>query len=265
MVIDFHAHIFPDRVAEKAIPQMEKNANVKAYHDGTLNGLKKSMSEAGIDYSVVLPVVTAPRQFDSINKFALEVDKLENIISFGGIHPDTEDYKSELKLIKEYGLKGIKLHPEYQTTNINDTKYLRIIDYATELGLIITIHAGFDGAYPDERHCTPEKIADAIDKVKPDKLVLAHMGSLYMWDEVEEYLIGKNVYLDTAFSIGEMQDEQFMRMIRKHGADKVLFATDSPWTSQKHAVEFMSKMAFTEEEKDRILYKNAIDLLGGQI
>ena len=265
MIIDFHTHIFPDRVAEKAIPQMEKNANVKAYHNGALSGLAESMKKSGVNYSVVLPVVTAPRQFESINKFAYEVDKVGNLISFGGIHPDTEDYKKELDIIKGYGFKGIKLHPEYQETYINDDKYLKIMDYASELGLIITIHAGFDGAYPKERHCSPEKIADALTHVKPDKLVLAHMGSLYMWDEVEEYIVGKNVYLDTAFSIGEMKDEQFIRMVRNHGIDRVLFATDSPWTDQKEAVEYISKMAFTKEELDMILYKNALNLLGGKI
>ncbi len=265
MIIDFHTHIFPDRVAFKAIPQMEKNANVKAYHNGTLSGLVESMKRAGVDYSVVLPVVTAPRQFESINKFACEVDKIDNLISFGGIHPDTEDYKKELDLIKKYGFKGIKLHPEYQVMNINDEKYLRIMDYASELGLIITVHAGYDGAYPNERHCSPEKIADVLKHISPDKLVLAHMGSLYMWEEVEEYIVGENVYLDTAFSIGEMEDEQFIRMVRNHGTDRVLFATDSPWTDQKEAVEHISKMAFTQEEKDRILYENAINLLGGKI
>lgn len=265
MIIDFHTHIFPDRVALKAIPQMEKKANVKAYHNGTLRGLLESMKEADIDYSVVLPVVTAPRQFDSINKFANEVDKIDNLISFGGIHPDTDNYKIELETIKKYGFKGIKLHPEYQEMNINDDRYLRIMDYASELGLIITVHAGFDGAYPNERHCSPDKIADIFNHISPDKLILAHMGSLYMWDEVEEYIVGKDVYLDTAYSIGEMQDEQFLRMVRNHGIDRVLFATDSPWTNQRDAVEYISKMAFTSEEKEKIFYKNALNLLGGKI
>lgn len=265
MIIDFHTHIFPDRVAEKAIPQMEKSADIKAHHDGTLCGLLGSMEEAGIDYSVVLPVVTATRQFESVNKFAYEVDNLDRLVSFGGIHPDTDDYKKELDTIKNYGLKGIKLHPEYQATYINDDKYLRIIDYATELGLIVTVHAGFDGAYPQERHCTPKKIADALKHVEPDKLILAHMGSLYMWDEVEDYIVGKNVYLDTAFSIGEIEDEQFVRMVRNHGSDRVLFSTDSPWKNQKKAVEYIRKMSFTEEELDKILYKNALKLLGGDI
>ncbi|MBE5925471.1 MAG: metal-dependent hydrolase [Lachnospiraceae bacterium] len=265
MIIDFHTHIFPDRVAEKAIPQMEKNADIKAHHNGTLSGLLESMNYANIDYSVVLPVVTAPRQFESVNKFAYEVNNLDRIISFGGIHPDTENYKKEIDTIKNYGLKGIKLHPEYQSTYINDDKYLRIMDYATELGLIITVHAGFDGAYPQEKHCTPKRIAEALRYVSPDKLVLAHMGSLYMWDEVEEYIVGKNVFLDTAFSIGEIEDEQLLRMVRNHGADKVLFSTDSPWKNQKEAVSHISKIPFTEEELDKILYKNAIDLLGGDI
>lgn len=265
MVIDFHTHIFPDKIAYGAISKLESSADIKAHTNGTLTGLMASMEEGNIDYSVILPVVTAARQFDSINRFADQIKEMDHIISFGGIHPDTEDYKMELKTIRDYGLKGVKIHPEYQTTYIDDIKYLRILDYASELGLIVSVHAGFDAAFPTERHCTPERIAGALKQVQPDKLVLAHMGGLDMWDEVEEYIVGRNVYLDTSFSIGRMDDEQFVRIVRSHGAGKVLFATDSPWGGQKEMLKHFDGMEFTLEEKEQILYKNAINLLGGKI
>ncbi|HKL98568.1 MAG TPA: amidohydrolase family protein, partial [Mobilitalea sp.] len=142
MIIDFHAHIFPDRIAKKTIEFLETKGHIKAFTDGTLEGLKRSMKENNIDRSVVLPVVTRPEQFESVNTYAAEITGREGIISFGGIHPDTEDYKDKLLRIKELGLIGIKLHPDYQKTFIDDPKMIRIIDYATELGLIVIIHAG---------------------------------------------------------------------------------------------------------------------------
>ncbi len=265
MIIDFHTHIFPEKIAATAISKLESSADVKAHTNGTLTGLLSSMEESGVDYSVILPVVTATKQFASINRYACEIKEMDHIISFGGIHPDTEDYKSDLNTIKDYGLKGIKIHPEYQSTYIDDIKYLRILDYASELGLIISVHAGFDGAYPQERHCTPERIANALTQVHPEKLVLAHMGGLMMWDEVERYIVGQAVYLDASFSIGEMSDEQFERIAKNHGIDKILFATDSPWGGQKEMLKHFDGMNFSENEKNMILSENAIKLLGGHI
>lgn len=261
MIIDFHTHIFPDKIANGAISKLEGSADVKAYTDGTLTGLLASMEESEVDYSVILPVVTSPRQFNSINRFAFELKERNNLISFGGIHPETEDYRKELDIIKSYGLKGVKLHPEYQATYIDDIKYLRIMDYAAELGLIISVHAGFDSAFPTEKHCTPKRIDNVLKTIHPDKLVLAHMGGLFSWDEVEEYVVGKEVYLDTSYSIGVMEDAQFERIARNHGIEKILFATDSPWREQKQMIGYLRQMNFTDEEKEMILCKNAIKLL----
>ena len=52
-----------------------------------------------------------------------------------------------------------------------------------------------------------------------------------------------------------------MRMMRNHGIDKILFATDSPWGGQKEFVEMLYKLPFTKEEREKIAYKNASALL----
>ena len=116
MVIDFHTHIFPDTIASKTIAALEQTSGIEAATDGTLRGLLASMEMAGVDMSVVLPVVTKPSQFESINRYAKSVNETYSgkILSFGGIHPDCEDYKQKLDFIKELGLPGIKLHPDYQ-------------------------------------------------------------------------------------------------------------------------------------------------------
>ena len=125
--------------------------------------------------------------------------------------------------IKELGLKGIKLHPDYQDMYFNDIRYKRLVDYATELGLIIVVHAGLDPKCPDDVHCTPEMAAEVIDEVHPANLVLAHLGGNEMWDDVEKYLVGKDVYLDTAVVLDVIKEDQFLRIVRNHGADKIPF------------------------------------------
>ena len=87
-----------------------------------------------------------------------------------------DDYRSELHELKEMGFLGIKLHPDYQDMYFNDIRYKRILDYASELGLIVVVHAGKDPKCPDHVHCAPEMIEEVLNEVAPEKLVLAHFG-----------------------------------------------------------------------------------------
>lgn len=259
-MIDFHTHIFPEKIAKGTLDFLQSRCHTTPYTDGVADGLLASAEEAGLDCSIILPVVTKPSQFASINRFASQF-KEGKLLSFGGIHPDSEDYRADLDLLKTQGFKGIKLHPDYQEVFIDDIRYKRIISYATELGLIISVHAGFDPGYPQCTHCTPKRTYDMMREVKPEKLVLAHMGGFRQWDAVEEYLVGENVWFDTAVVFGEIEEEQFLRIVRNHGADRILFATDSPWAGQKDYVEYFKRLPLTDEEKELILHKNAEKLL----
>lgn len=260
MIIDFHTHMFPDKIAERTITFLESVSNTRAFTDGTYKGLEKSSIAAGIDVSVALPIVTNPAQFDSIHRFA-STYKEGSILSFGSIHPESINYKEQLLQIKDMGLKGIKLHPDYQEVYFNDIRYKRIISFASELGFIIIVHAGEDPKCPDDVHCTPQMAAEMLDDVRPEKLVLAHMGGMKLWDEVEEQLVGRDVYFDTGVVFKELKDNQLIRMIRTHGADKILFGTDSPWATQREYVNYLHNLAITEEERELIFYKNAVKLL----
>lgn len=263
MIIDFHTHIFPDKIAARTIEALETKAGLTASTDGTLNGLISSMENAGVDMSVILPVVTKPGQFETVNTYAAWVNEnySEKLLSFGGIHPDTEDYKKELDRIKELGLKGIKIHPDYQGVMIDDARYMNIIEYADSLDLIILTHAGIDVGLPDPVHCPPKKMRKVMDKLHPKKMVVAHYGGWNQWEEVYEYLAGENLYLDTAFTFGHIKEDMFYKILEKHGTDKVLFATDCPWGYQKNDVESIKRLSLTAEVKEAIFYKNAKKIL----
>jgi len=259
-MIDFHTHIFPEKIADKTISHLSEICHMPPYTNGKKEGLLASAKHAGIDQCIILPVATAPRQFDSIHRFALQFLEGE-FISFGSIHPDCDDYKEKLRWIKENGFKGVKFHPDYQETYFNDIKYKRIISYASELDLITVTHAGRDPLSPNDVHCTPRMIEEVLDEVKPKKLVLAHMGGNEMFDEVEALLVGRDVYFDTAYVLDKMNPSQFLRMMRNHGADKVLFGSDSPWGGQKEFVDVFNQLPLTEEERTKIAYKNTKRLL----
>lgn len=183
MIIDFHTHIFPDTLAVKTIPMLAQRSHTQPHTDGTAAGLLGHMEESGVDVSVVLPVVTAPRQFDSINRFAAQINEQESkkssgprLLSFGGIHPDNDNPKALLRQLKEQGFLGIKLHPDYQGVFINDIRNLRILEAAAELDLIVTIHAGVDIGLPEPVHCPPDKMREVFKQIPYSKIVLAHTG-----------------------------------------------------------------------------------------
>lgn len=268
MIIDFHTHVFPEAIASGTIEKLERFAHIKAQSDGLLRGLKASMAEAGVDYSVILPVVTKPSQFRSVNEYAASIHGTDGIISFGGIHPDSEDYQAELGQICTLGLPGIKLHPDYQKVHVADPRYLKLITHAVDLGLIVTLHAGMDIGLPEEIHCPPEEAIQMLQYVEahakePEaaKIILAHTGGYAQWDAVEALLTGRNVYFDLAYSFGHIPTEQLLRIIRKHGADRILFATDSPWNNQKADIAALKALALTPEEEAAILGGNARALL----
>lgn len=260
MIIDFHTHMFPDKIAERTVAFLAGVCKMRPFTDGTYEGLKKETLDSGVDLSIALPIVTNPSQFQSINHFASLYQK-PPILSFGSIHPASDDYKGQLQYIKKLGLKGIKLHPDYQEVYFNDIRYKRIVSYASELGLIVSVHAGMDPKCPDDIHCTPSMSAEVIKDTQAKKLVLAHMGGNAQWDEVEEYLVGKEVYFDTGVVLDKMPEEQFLRILRNHGADKILFATDSPWSGQKEFLKIISKMPLMDEEREKLLGGNACRLL----
>ncbi len=263
MVIDFHTHTFPDKIAKASIESLSKCSGITPHTDGTISGLKRSMEEDGVDLSVILPVVTRPAQFETVNRVAAEIcEKGEGFLSFGGIHPDCPDVKQKMREIKSLGLKGVKIHPAYQEVYMDDIRYLRILEAATEQGLVVSVHAGVDIGLPVPVYAAVERIARAIKETAPEKLVLAHLGGWKEWDAVEETLAGDNVYLDTAFLEDYISDELLLRIIKKHGADKILFGTDCPWSGQRESIERLEKLPLSEEEKRLIFSENAEKLLG---
>lgn len=267
MFIDFHSHIFPDIVAEKAIPKLAAIINQTPSTDGTYHGLEKSMEEAGVDISVVLPPATSPRQFDSIVRFAHEINEKfynnssKGIFSLAGIHPDAPQYKEQLKQIKDMGLPGFKIHPDYQGVFFNDIRYKRILYTASELGLLVVTHAGFDIYSPNLVHCTTQMILEVVDEVQPKNLVLAHMGNNAFYDQVEEYLLGIDAYFDTAYTISQLEPNRLKRLIQGHGAHKILFGTDTPWSNQTEDVQTLTNLGLTSEELAMVSHKNALRLL----
>ena len=268
MIIDFHTHVFPDKIAQKTIGLLANKASIPPFSDGSVAGLLERMGDGNVDVAVTLPVLTNPAQFDSVNRFAAELnrsfsDGARRLISFASIHPACEDIERKMAWIRQNGFLGVKIHPDYQETFIDDPAYLKILECAKEEDLIVVTHAGVDGGFKGSPvRCTPERVKHCLEKIPHKKLILAHYGANEMFDQVFDLLAGEDVYLDTAYILRFIQKDQFQRILRKHGADKILFASDSPWSSIRDDVSILKSFSLDKNTEEKILCENARTLLG---
>ncbi|MBR2635278.1 MAG: amidohydrolase family protein [Clostridia bacterium] len=277
MTFDFHTHTFPQKIAAAALEKLSAASHSPAFCDGTAEGLRRSMKEGKIDFSVVLPVATNPEKVVKMNTVSIEENGRDGLLYFGCMHPDFPDFKKELRRLAAEGLRGIKIHPVYQGCDIDDIRFLRILSAAGEEDLAVVMHAGDDIGFPGAVRAAPEQIARARKQLGKMKLILAHMGGWKNWDRVQECLADSDVMLDTSFSLGRIPQKQepyyspeeerllsaeiFCDLVRAFGSERILFGTDSPWTDQKMSVEAFLALPLTQKEKDDVLCNNARRIL----
>lgn len=260
MIIDFHTHAFPDKIAGHAIDTLAAKANIMPYTDGSISDTDKKMKEWKIDKRVMLSIATNPKQQDNVNRFAIEVNG-ENIISFGSVHPDSPDAQSTLANLKESGIKGVKFHPEYQNFFIDEQKMFPLYDTCRSLGLIMIFHAGLDIGFPGSLKAPPHRCKNITANFPGAKFVFAHMGGASMYNEVIEQLAGCDCKFDTAFSVYDLPTEAAKKIINKHGAENILFGSDCPWEASCDSVKYIDSLKLSDSEKELIYSKNAIEFL----
>ncbi len=262
MYIDFHAHAFDDKIAAKAIANLSATSGFVPCTDGTVSDLKRILNEDDIDRAVLLPIATKPKQQTVINDISAKLDSYD-LICFGSVHPDAEDALDELERISSLGLKGIKLHPDYQNFVVEDERLFPIYKKCEELGLIVVFHAGFDPLSPDLIHCKPRESAMVAKKFPNLKFVFAHLGGMNLFEDVYKYLAGiENVWLDTAFLHGRIDNELLTAIIKKHSAKRVLLASDLPWQRTRDAIKQIEELDLSDDEKEWIFHRSAEYLLG---
>jgi len=263
LIIDFHTHCFPDKLASKAMEILRLRSGItKPFHDGTVDGLLRLQKADGVDYSVVLNIATNPHQQKNVNDFAISLKEADGIIPFGSVHPDSPDALDELSRLRENGIKGVKLHPDYQGFFVDDKKMIPIYEKIAELGLITLFHCGFDIGYPEPVHCTAEALASVLPVFGNAPVIAAHFGGIWSMPETRKHLAGKNIYLDTAYGYGMLTPRFAKEIIDIHGADKILFGSDAPWNAPSQDIELIKCFGLTEDEEKAVLGGNARKLLG---
>jgi len=261
--IDFHAHVFPEDLAQVALARLAAMGNISPASDGTVAGLLASMDRAGIDGAVVCAVATKPEQFDSILRWLASVGG-ERVIPFPSVHPDADDPVGQVRRIAARGFSGFKMHPHYQSFVIDEDRMMPIYEAGAREGLIVVVHAGHDFAFPDEDRAAPWRIARVAERFPGMKLVACHLGGWRLWEDVARDLAGADVWFETSFSLSMCHGELLEKIFRLHGAERILFGTDSPWTDQTESLARLNELDFlSEAERRGVLGANALDLLAG--
>ncbi len=262
MFFDMHVHFFPDKLAPRAVASLMETARGEAATEGTREDTLRRFKEWGVDGGLALHIATNPKQQENVNNFAKEAQG-GRLLSFGSVHPEAETAIAELSRIKDMGLIGIKLHPDYQNFYVEEERVFPIYAECERLGLPIAFHAGWDPISPDDVHCKAEKLRYVAECFPRLRIIAAHMGASHTPEEAKKHLTGlANLWLDTAYMDKFLDTASFEDLVKTFGAEKILFATDCPWSDAPAIVEIIEHSGLSEEEKQRIFYQNAFALLG---
>lgn len=261
MLIDFHTHAFPEKIASRAINTLAHSAGgLYPQTDGSLTSLKAEMKKDGVDISVVQSIATNPAQQTNVNNFAIEMDRDPAIVAFGSIHPDAPDALAELERIKAAGLKGVKLHPEYQGFYVDDEKMKPIYKKISSLGLITLFHAGHDLGFTPPYHGMPDNLLGAL-KWFDSPVVAAHWGGIGCWSEVLEKLCGTDIWFDLSFGYSTVPKAIAQAIVDKHTPDRLLFGSDMPWHRPDWELRLIRSLDLEDSDREKIYCRNAMKLL----
>ncbi len=258
-VIDAHCHIYPEKIAEKAVAATDKFYGSTAFGKGTVEHLVKAYRKFGIDHAIVQSVATTPRQVKSINEFiAAEVEASEGFLTgLGTLHPESEDIGGDIEHLMELGLKGVKLHPDIQGFQVDKGNLLKIYEYCEKNNLPILMHTG-DYRYDNSN---PNRVLPVLKACPNLTLIGAHFGGWSVWEEACEKFAGlPNFYVDCSSSFEFSKDCDFKELIMRYGTDRVLFGSDYPMWSAKNVLKKLFAMKLGENANRRILSENAKEL-----
>lgn len=261
MIIDAHAHIYPDKIAEKATAAIGEFYDIKMELPfGTAEQLIEDGKNAGVTKYIVHSVATKPAQVKAINDFIIaETTAHKEFVGFMTLHEDLseDEIAREIDRCISAGLKGIKLHPDFQKFYI-DGENARKIYRAAGDRLPILFHTGDDRF----EFSKPARLAAVAKEFKKTRFIGAHFGGYRCWDDVDVYKGLDNVFFDTSSSLPFIAKERAERLISEFGAERFFFGTDFPmWDASEELARFM-RLSLTDGEREKILYKNVTEFLG---
>lgn len=251
MIIDAHTHVWPDKIAEKALAA-NPVPGLEARGDGTVAGLDTSMEHTGVDLSCCLAIANEARHVDRVNEFVSALAS-SNRYPFGSVHVDLS-VEENLASLQRHGLKAVKLHPLFQRFSLEDPRLWDILDaFGEEIAVIAHVGEGGD-AYTNSLS-SPAMIGRIANQFPRLRLVACHFGGYKLFDDAEEMLAGADLVLETSWppSLALLDPGTVRRFIRKHGAERVVFGSDWPMTEPAEEIRAIEALGLRDDETKEVL------------
>ena len=252
-VADIHTHIFPDNIARKASASIGSFYGQDIYHTASLDILMEQEQLAGISNFAVSSSATSPAQVLPLNEFIAGcAEKTPALVPFGSLFPTMDDWQQALEHVLELGIKGIKIHPDFQKVDINDPRAVPMYRAIAKAGLPVLFHMGD----PRFDYSAPERLTDLIRQVPDLIAIAAHFGGWQAWDRSYAHILPENVFYDTSSSLMFLDKDRALDFLDKMGAKRFLFGSDFPMWTPKTELERFLALGLDEDTNDTILFRN---------
>ncbi len=260
-VIDMHAHIYPDKIAERAVDAVGDFYLVGMYGQGTSDHLLSSQQRAPITHFVVHSVATKPSGVATINNFiAQQCQQHPEFIGFMAMHQDLENPEVEIERALNMGLRGMKLHPDTQKVDMDDPRLMNVYEIiAGRLPLIV--HTGdyrTDFSHPRRLknilHTFPNLVVDA-----------AHFGGWSLPEIGYDLLHDENVFIDVSSSMMYLGNRRTKELVNLWGTERVMFGSDFPMWDPVHEYDTFTSLGFSDDRLEDMLWHNAERFTGVKV
>jgi len=260
VIIDAHCHIWPDHIAAAVLAG--RPAGLDARHDGTVDGLRRTMDAAGIDRAVCLGVAHAARTVPRTNEFIGSLDRAR-FVPFGTVHPDLPA-ADNLRSLQDNGITGVKLHPLFQDLSLADPRVISLLAVLADAGIIVITHVGAGGDPGANDRGSPAALRALLDAVPGLRLIACHFGGYHRLDEAEDLVVGSRAVLETSWppTTGGLDQARVRDIIARHGADRVVYGSDWPMTDPAAEIAAVRALGLPDREEAAILGGNLAALLG---
>ncbi len=256
--IDFHTHVYPDTIALKAANSIREFYSLgNETMDGSVKMLLEKGAAAGTWRYVILPVAVRPENTRHINNFILEqLTKHPEFLGFGTIHAETENLMEEVDHIQKNGLRGIKMHPDFQVFALDDPRLFPMYEQI-QGKLPIMLHIG-DRRY-DYSH--PARLRHLLQLFPKLQVIAAHFGAYELYAEAYDLLKDTNCFFDVSSSLMFMEEGVAENYINRYGADRFVYGSDYPMWDPSVEMQRFLRLKLTDEQFEQIAHKTAENIL----
>lgn len=259
MIVDAHCHVWPDHIAPQVL--RTRPAGLDPVHDGTLDGLRRTLDDAGVDIGVCLGVAATAKTVQRTNEWIGRVDR-NRFVPFGTVHPDLP-VEHNLASLRDNGIRGVKLHPLFQDLHLADPRLIEIVAGLAATGLPVITHVGAGGDAAANDRGAPVHVATLLDLVPDLTLIACHFGGYHRLEESEQHLVGSRAFLETSWppTVGDLDRDRIRGVIERHGADRVVFGSDWPMADPAREIAAVRALALSPSDEAAVLGGKLADIL----